>query len=337
MIFPLILVICRKEDIVRARRRGFTLIELLVVIAIIGVLIGLLLPAVQKVREAANRMKCTNNLKQLGLAMHTYHDANLVLPSGVGSHGCCWGTWQVLVLPYLEQQNMRSLYLNYSGNDASGPRYGDVKNQPVTGKNIAVLTCPSDMVHVSAVTYHNYVVNWGNTSLYGLPLNGVPFLGAPFNCYEGTPITSAGHDYDYLTPADVGHGIYGRPVPFREITDGLSNTLLASETIQGRGNDHRGFTWWGSAAGFVTYMVPNSSEPDVLTGGSCDPVQNPPCTTISTATRPRMMAARSRHVGGVNAVLCDGHVVFIRNDINAAVWSALGSTHGGEVIPGDTY
>jgi prepilin-type N-terminal cleavage/methylation domain-containing protein len=322
---------------VRAHRRGFTLIELLVVIAIIGVLIALLLPAVQKVREAASRMKCSNNLKQLGLAMHNYHDANQVLPSGVGSHGCCWGTWQVLILPYLEQRNLLNLYQNFGGNDASGPRYGDVRNQPVTGKNIAILTCPSDTVRASSVTSHNYVVNWGNTTLYGQPLNGIPFLGAPFNCYEGTDLTRAGMDFDYVSPADVGHGIYGRPVPFKEITDGLSNTLLASETVQGRGNDLRGYTWWGSAAGFVTYMVPNSSEPDVLTGGGCDPSQNPPCTSISTTTRPRMMAARSHHVGGVNAVLCDGHVVFITDHINAAAWNALGSTHGGEVIPGDTY
>jgi prepilin-type N-terminal cleavage/methylation domain-containing protein/prepilin-type processing-associated H-X9-DG protein len=322
----------------RANRRGFTLIELLVVIAIIAILIGLLLPAVQKIREAAARLKCQNNLKQLGLAMHNYHDANSALPMGVGSHGCCWGTWQVLILPYLEQQNLSKLYLNYSGNDASGPRYGAAANLPITGQHIAILTCPSDTPNTtSAVSYHNYVVNWGNTSLYGLPLNGVPFLGAPFNCFEGEDITAAGHDYDYLTPADVGHGFFGKPVPFGAISDGLSNTLLASETVQGQGNDLRGYTWWGSAAGFVTYMLPNDSGPDVITGGSCDPTRNPPCTTTSTASRPRMMAARSRHSGGVNTVFCDGHVVFIPNSINATVWNALGSTRGGEIISGNSY
>src|SRR5262249_33907203 len=261
----------------------------------------------QKVREAASRAQCTNNLKQLGLAMHNYHDVKKTLPNGVGSHGCCWGTWMVLILPYLEGQNIYKLYINFGGNDATGPRYSSAPNARVVSQRIAVLTCPSDTPRINAITSHNYVVNWGNTSLYGLPLNGVPFLGAPFNCYAGNPITKAGMDWDDNTSLNVGGGFLGKAVPFREITDGLSNTLMASGTVQGQGNDLRGYTWWGSAAGFVTYMAPNSNEPDVLTGGSCgDPVLNPPCTTISTATRPRMMAARSRHAGGVNVVFCDG-------------------------------
>jgi prepilin-type N-terminal cleavage/methylation domain-containing protein/prepilin-type processing-associated H-X9-DG protein len=321
----------------RTGHRGFTLIELLVVIAIIGVLIGLLLPAVQQVREAANRLHCGQNQKQLALAMHHYHDSHRALPMGVGSHGCCWGTWVVLILPYLEQENISRLYLNFGGNDATGPRYSSAANAPVVQNRIAVLTCPSDLPRVSAITSHNYVVNYGNTSLYALPLNGVPFLGAPFNCYNGNPTSKAGMDWDDNTSQDVGGGILGKAVPFKEIVDGLSSTLLASETVQGRGNDLRGFTWWGSASGFVTYMVPNSNEPDVLTGGSCDPTLNPPCTTVSTESRPRMMAARSHHSGGVSAAFCDGHVAFLTNHIDSNVWSALGTTRGGEILSGSDF
>src|SRR2546421_11401093 len=96
----------------RERRCGFTLVELLVVIAIIGVLVALLLPAVQTAREASRRSSCQNNLKQLSLAMLNYESVNGVLPGGVGRFGCCWGTWQVRVLPYLEQGALAGLYMN---------------------------------------------------------------------------------------------------------------------------------------------------------------------------------------------------------------------------------
>jgi prepilin-type N-terminal cleavage/methylation domain-containing protein/prepilin-type processing-associated H-X9-DG protein len=332
----------------RANRRGFTLIELLVVIAIIGILIALLLPAVQKVREAASLVQCKNNLKQLGLAMHNYHDARKALPNGVGSHGCCWGTWQVLILPYVEQQAMFNLYLNFGGNDRTGPRYGDPKNYPCVSHTIPVLTCPSDEQHLpSSVTYHNYIVNAGNTDLYQLPLNGVPFLGAPFNAYYGDPESYEGADYDDNVTPNVGGGKLGKPVPFSRITDGLSSTLLAAETVQGRGNDLRGYTWWGSAAFFTTYIGPNSNLPDIMVGGSCGlPALNPPCiSNKAIQPYPRVVAARSRHGGGslstggdgTNVVFCDGHVTYISNSINSNVWSALGSAQGGEVIGSADY
>ena len=247
----------------RVYRRGFTLIELLVVIAIIAVLIGLLLPAVQKVREAARRAQCQNNLKQLGLALHNYHDAHRVLPPGMGSHGCCWGTWQVLILPYLELDNQFRLYQNFGGTDATGPRYGAAENLPVTGVRIKILTCPSDSPTVhsgNSNTRTNYVVNAGNTSLYQRPLNGIPYLGAPFHIYAGSPDDRfGGSDFDDPMATNVGGGSYGKPVSFGEIPDGLSNTFLASETVQGKNNDHRGHALVGQRRRFCD--LPDAQQP----------------------------------------------------------------------------
>jgi prepilin-type N-terminal cleavage/methylation domain-containing protein len=104
---------------------GFTLIELLVVIAIIAVLIGLLLPAVQKVREASARTKCQNNLHQIAIANSTYESAFGVYVPGVGKNGCCWGTWMIPILPYMEQENLYRIYVNFGGLDPS-PRYNFV-------------------------------------------------------------------------------------------------------------------------------------------------------------------------------------------------------------------
>jgi prepilin-type N-terminal cleavage/methylation domain-containing protein/prepilin-type processing-associated H-X9-DG protein len=318
------------------RASGFTLVELLVVIAIIGLLIGLLLPAVQAARESARRTQCLNNLKQLGLAMQNYHETYKALPNGVGSHGCCWGTWQVLILPFLELEQQSELYLNFGGSDATGPRYGDAQNQPVTSNRIQTLTCPADMPSIHTGNQnarHNYVVNAGNTSLYARDLNGVRYGGAPFRIYAGSPGVG-GADYDDLNAPNVGDGPYGKPVPFLEIIDGLSNTLLASETLQGPNNDHRGHIWWASVSGFVTYLTPNTREPDTLTGGTCRnmPELNLPCTTTATATRPRLIAARSRHPGGVQTVYCDGHAGFVTNNISITLWRALSTTKGGEPL-----
>jgi prepilin-type N-terminal cleavage/methylation domain-containing protein/prepilin-type processing-associated H-X9-DG protein len=295
------------------KRRGFTLIELLVVIAIIAILIGLLLPAVQKIREAANRMSCSNNMKQLGLAFHNYNDTEAGLPPGTGPDPCCWGTWQMVILPYLEQDNLGRLYVNWGGNDSTGPRYSAAPNTTnVTNRRLKVLTCPSDQVNspFGNLTNHNYAVNYGNTGYtQQANLNGVIHGGSPFPTW-------------------------GKKYPLANIADGTSNTMLAAEVRQGQGRDLRGFTWWGDASGFSTYLAPNSTSPDVIyTTFYCNDVPpNPPCIGTPTATNPTMFAARSRHTGGLQALMGDGSVRFVRNSIALPTWRAMSTSQGGEVI-----
>ncbi|OWK38345.1 DUF1559 domain-containing protein [Fimbriiglobus ruber] len=299
----------------RSSRRGFTLIELLVVIAIIAILIGLLLPAVQKVREAAARAKCTNNLKQLALGMHNYHDGHQTLPVGMspgtvnyGNQWCCWGTWQIPILPYIEQQAAFAQYINYGGDDSTGPRYGAAPNSNVTGLRFNVMTCPSDQPNapLAPLTNHNYAVNYGNTTIYQTtPFNGVTFGGAPFN-----PST---------------------PVRITDITDGTSNTVFLSEVIEGQRSDLRGFGWWGPGSGITTFAPPNTSQPD-NTAQNCDSaLPNPPCVN-ATGNNTINVFARSRHTGGVNAALCDGSIRFVANSITPSTWLAMGSAQGGEVV-----
>jgi prepilin-type processing-associated H-X9-DG protein len=337
------------------------LIELLVVIAIIAVLIGLLLPAVQKIREAAHRMGCTNNLKQIALANLNYESSYRTFLPGVGKNGCCWGTWMISILPFVEQDNLFRIYVNFGGLDYSGPRYPFPPNDQVTTTRLKLFTCPSDEPQVyfrSALNYtkHNYVLNAGNTTFYQVPLplgcrvgttGCTPFLGAPFGWYENSDLSSDS-TVPWNGPAppagpDKDAGKMGRPRKIEEITDGLSNTMMASETIQGRGvqypdSDTRGYTWWGGAAGFTTYIGPNSPLPDAMTGGSCGTVPpNPPCTTTSTPTYPRLMGARSLHPGGVNVSMCDGSVHFVRDSISYPIWNALGSSQGGEVFDASAF
>ena len=320
----------------RRFKSGFTLVELLVVIAIIGILVGLLLPAVQAAREAARRMQCSNNLKQIALAMHLYHDVHRNLP--VGAWGCCWGTWQGHVLPHLEQTSLANLYV--WGQDLQ--RYGGTLNLVVTTKNLPAFTCPSDSPWIgtsfSGVTSHNYVANFGNTG-YRVPADAIALnlervveqnmFGIT---YGGAPFERTGHNFDsFQRPKAV------RAFGFASISDGTSNTLLLSETVQGRESggvrDLRGFTWFGNGAKFMTYLTPNSSQPDVLAALSqCNiPAGNPPCTG-STSSRPITFAARSKHTGGVQTAMVDGSVSFVSQNIDAITWNGLGTSQGGEVL-----
>jgi prepilin-type N-terminal cleavage/methylation domain-containing protein/prepilin-type processing-associated H-X9-DG protein len=343
-------------------RQGFTLIELLVVIAIIAVLIALLLPAVQAAREAARRAQCINNLKQVGVAMHNYHQATGSLPPG--GMAIVDGTWQLFILPYMELNTLYNAY-NQDGtyeipgsggvkNTDSNLRYGGIVQLTVTSARINSLTCPSDIINQAGypsgvasmpVSFHNYVVNFGSFGYYQqlstAPNNyGGSTYATPFppGNWTGAPFSDAEPSY-YPARLQVSTAA--------SITDGLSNTLMNSECVQGHANgsnqDLRGFTWWGEAATFSGWLAPNSPLPDIEeSSGYCAALYpaifapNPPCTT-SNGTNGVVYAARSRHPGGVNTLLCDGSVKFMKNSISLPVWRALCSSQGSEVISADAY
>ena len=322
-----------------SRPRGFTLIELLLVVGIIAVLIAIFLPAVQSAREAARRSQCVNNLKQIGLAMHNYHEAHAVLPPG--KKGCCWGTWLVYALPYLEQQPLYNAWNSCGINAPGAPtnydldlRYFGVANQSVTSNFIGVYLCPSDQINAPitattngrtlACTSQNYAVNFGNTIVIQSDFQDIRFGGAPF--------------VDIGSP-DGDHNQSGRPtVGFSAFSDGLSNTMLASEVIVGQGQDLRGFSWWGDAATFEAFLTPNSTFPDVIFSQyyCINLSPNPPCIGATTAL-PDNYAARSRHQGGVNVAMGDGSVRFIKNSVSVRTWRAMSTTQGGEVTSSDQY
>jgi prepilin-type N-terminal cleavage/methylation domain-containing protein/prepilin-type processing-associated H-X9-DG protein len=304
------------------RRTAFTLVELLVVIAIIGVLVALLLPAVQAAREAARRTQCANNLKQLAIAAHNRHDQKGTLPPGLGFHGCCWGTWVAETLPYMEQQNVADLYVNWGGNDASGPRYGAAPNSTnVSNKRFNTMSCPSDQNSspFSNLTNHNYAANWGNTSMAQGTVNGVLFREAPFG-----KVKSVDRPREGKTLASI--------------VDGTSNTALFYEVRQGQGSDLRGFLWWGDAAGASAYLGPNSPLPDrIYAAGYCNSgnltqfIVNPPCAVSDTAN-PTMFGSRSRHPGGVQLALADGSVRFAAQTVAIDVWRATSTSQGAESL-----
>ena len=341
----------------RYRRHGFTLIELLVVIAIIAVLIALLLPAVQAAREAARRAQCTNNLKQIGLAMHNYESSNGCFPPG--EKGCCWGTWGVFILPFVEQAPLYNAWNSFGSNVPSGGvadgylRYAGAANTTVTYSSVAAYGCPSDPNAFASngspgVRYHNYAVNYGNVDQAqnaSFPVPS-PQNSTVFFTFAGAPFTDIG------SPAidDTGYAINFASLTVTKIaaiTDGLSNTMMVSELkIPSPVNDLRGYTWWGPSASFTALLTPNSTLPDTMGNGGCyalfqTPGSATPCN--QGLTNPNggysmvYLAARGYHPGGISVGMCDGSVRFIKNSINPLTYQGISTTKGGEVISSDSY
>ena len=251
----------------------------------------------------------------------------------VGEYGCCWGTWLVGLLPYVEQQNLYEQYQFFGAVDSNGgnpdpaTRYGGSLNLPVTRMQIKPYTCPSDQKSLnlglsSGITYHNYVANHGNTTLSRQATFGITSTGMP-NKFGGAPFIYVGSS-----------NAFPQVVRMAEVVDGLSNTLAFSETVQGQQGDLRGFAWWNGGAHFETNLSPNSSQPDVLESiGYCvtSARLNPPCFG-PTSANPENIAARSRHPNGVDASICDGSVRFISNGVFLDTWRGIGTISGGESL-----
>ena len=331
-------------------RSGFTLIELLVVIAIIAILIGLLLPAVQKVRGAAARLKCQNNLKQLGLALHNYEGVYKYFPPGRAAYPLVVSA-QGRLLGYIEQDNIgRSVDVTqvplYNSNSTAYPL--PIGNYQASITPVKLFVCPSDPM------------NGQNPNAFAtLPSGAVStsdrYAGTNYVTCIGSGDGSADNTGTYWGQYKTSDGLFGQtPVTITGATDGLSNTVAFSESTMGTGapdfsgaptdparqvltlpgstvtsdaNCAGGGTWssmrgakWINGhyadANYNHHLLPNDSRSD--------------CSNASH--NPGQAAARSFHTGGVNVLLGDGSVRFVSNGIDPATWRALATRAGGEVL-----
>lgn len=339
------------------RRSAFTLIELLVVIAIIAVLIALLVPAVQKVRESAARTQCSNNMKQLGLAFHSYHDVRKTLPPAVmmnyGSGGSGYPgdatlnfgpNWAVLLLPYIEQNAL------YNSVSASVERYpttpGENAWRSIVNTPLSIFRCPSDS---SASLVHNGSgTTWARGNYGGNVGCGLFWVGGEglvqvqnsvymprFGVAGGWGYSDIGLDkYQLAGPLGVNIS-FKLPV----IQDGTSNTVLVDEIRIGpTDTDRRGVWAMGLVGASLTAghgradtPTPNADIPggDDVFGCTSDVIAKMQC---APSWHNLQVHARSRHVNGVHVLLCDGTVRFCGNGIARTLWFFLHSTQDGQAV-----
>jgi len=351
-------------------RRGFTLIELLVVIAVIAVLIALLLPAVQAARESARRIQCVNNLKQMGLAMHNYHSTHSVFPMGgsanpadfAGTIYWEWSGWSAhgLMLGYLEGGTLYNT-INFH----FGPSFGDsaVVNSTTSRMVVATFLCPSDgnAGRANLNSYHGS---------YGTTVNTCPWTKARqttglfmqwrtcgvLDCADGSSNTVAFAEALTGDGAGAGYGGVNNPGHSRggmilsatdegnvnNVFDLLDDVPGVMKSLDGCAKqyqtttdvaDHRGYRWSDSATGYTLFnhlQPPNGGSYKV---NGCRFGCSAWCETSCGFSYP----ASSNHPGGVNALMADGSVRFIKDTIAPATWWAVGTKDQGEVVSGDAY
>ena len=320
-----------------SRRRGFTLIELLVVIAIIAILIGLLLPAVQKVRDAAARAQCQNNLKQIGLGMHNYHDTYNSLPSGgmnnlstgVGVNTNCFMGWGVAILPFIEQGNLYNLYnpqlLNY-----------DPANANVIGTPLKIQNCPADPFAGQVTTgppnfqgLYPKVATSSYKGVAGADICTTCFWDYPKYVYYGlVPLYTRGalstSGYPYGTYPTGVLGMTLTPVRIADITDGTSNTLLVGEYVDVASGSNLIRAYWGVS---YIFWALGSANPDPASHGD----DNYNLCLKGDSTQDCRRGFGSAHGFGMFFLLADGHVTWISQNIDGQLYMGLATIQGGEV------
>lgn len=318
----------------RQSRHGFTLIELLVVIAIIAVLIALLLPAVQQAREAARRSQCKNNLKQIGLALHNYHDVHGVIPYGATVGYPAGGTqpgrtpkqgfnWRVFILPYLDQANTYNEVMKVDVQD-----FDAVIALPAHRQVISVLVCPSEISETvredftddsdTVAPEHAALASYRGSAGPAAMRSGGRTANACGYCTDDSICLCTNLDLNHIAPLGDGPGMFhfhADKIGFRDVTDGTSNTLFVGEGtfLDGEGTNGTDYAQWMGTWSLASTVMG---------------INRPGAKRYYDGT-----GFRSYHTGGAQFLMVDGSVRFINNNVNLMAFSYLGTKSGGDVVP----